>query len=219
MEAPLACASSNLRVYLGQTRSRAWLKRLESYGFGEMTVREEVPPRRIPFVFDNGAFKDWTAGRVFHEAKYTAALAKLRATGLRPDFLVVPDIVAAGAESLRFSLSWVERLESLGLPLYLVVQDGMGGGDVASVLPDFDGLFVGGSLEWKVRTGASWVDFAHQHGRPCHIGRVGTEARVRWARRIGADSIDSALPLWAEANFQRFMRGFSDSQLSLPEVA
>jgi hypothetical protein len=29
--------------------------------------------------------------------------------------------------------------------------------------------------------------------------------RVRWAQRIGADSIDSALPLWSDANLDRFL--------------
>lgn len=200
-----------MKVYLGQTRSANWLRMLESYGFGECTSRGEFPPRRRPFFMDNGAFGDWLAERPFQAKKYEKDLAKLRASAERPDFLVVPDVVAGGTESLLFSLSWVERLEALGHPLYLVVQDGMEPAHVLDVLPDFHGLFVGGSLPWKLRTGEAWVRFAHRAGRPCHIGRVGTEARVRWARRIGADSIDSSLPLWAEANFRRFLRGFTDS--------
>jgi hypothetical protein len=47
---------------------------------------------------------------------------------------------------------------------------------------------------------------------PCHIGRVGTYNRTRWARRIGADSIDSALPLWSEENLQRFLAGLRDGK-------
>lgn len=157
---------------------------------------------------DNGAFGDWLAGRGFNTKAYERDLNKLIASDLRPQFLVVPDLVARGHESLRFSLEWVERLYSLA-PLYFVVQDGMGE-EVACEMKPFAGIFVGGSLPWKLRTGAQWVKLAHELGLKCHIGRVGTEKRVRWARRIGADSIDSALPLFSEGNFRRFLKGFED---------
>lgn len=199
-----------MRVYLGQTRSRAWITMLKSYGFGECVSRGEFPPRRTPWFMDNGAFGDWLAGRGFNVKAYERDLAKLIASNLRPDFLVVPDIVAGGHDSLRFSLSWVERLSSLA-PLYFVVQDGMGE-EIALDMKPFAGLFVGGSLPWKLKTGAQWVQLAHELGLRCHIGRVGTERRVRWARRIGADSIDSALPLFSEGNFRRFLRGFEDER-------
>lgn len=199
-----------MKVYLGQTRSAGWTHRLASCGFGEMTQPEELPARRRPYVFDNGAFKAWRSGKPFDAGKYSRALARIIATDDRPDFIVTPDKVAAGLESLAFSLEWVERLRVVA-PVYLVVQDGMTERDVQSVLDKFDGLFVGGSLAWKYQTGAAWVEFAHCFAMPCHVGRVGTEKQVRWALRIGADSIDSCTPLWAEANFQRFIRGFCDT--------
>lgn len=199
-----------MMAYVGQTRAKALIAELASHGFGEMTVREEVPPRRTPWVFDNGAFKDWTAGVAFQTARYEAALDKLATCLERPDFIVVPDIVAAGMDSLRFSESWARRLSWLGLPMYLVLQDGMTEADVRAAQDPYTGLFVGGSLEWKLRTAPRWVEFAHIHGRRCHIGRMGTRERVRAARRWGADSIDSALPLWARANLERFIQGFTD---------
>lgn len=201
-----------MMAYVGQTRSRALVAELASYGFGEMTVRDEVPPRRTPWAFDNGAFKDWTARRPFDAVRYERALDKFVADpALRPEFVVVPDIVAAGLESLRFSQSWAERLSWLGLPLYLVVQDGMQESDVRCVLDSYAGIFVGGSLPWKLRTGRQWTEFAHLHARKCHIGRMGTTARVRAARRWGADSIDSSLPLWSRQNLARFLAGFRDA--------
>lgn len=63
-----------MNVYIGQTRAAGWIRLLESYGFGEMCVREEVPPRRQPWAFDNGAFKDFSAGKPFNLKKYEAAL-------------------------------------------------------------------------------------------------------------------------------------------------
>jgi hypothetical protein len=49
---------------------------------------------------------------------------------------------------------------------------------------------------------------------------VGTPDRVRWARRIGADSIDSALPLWSSDNLARFLRALEpEPQRELFQVA
>lgn len=200
-----------MMAYVGQARGSRLIATLQALGLGECTTREEVPPRRTPWFFDNGAFKDFTAGVAFQTARYERALDRLSSTpGLRPDFVVVPDIVAGGLESLRFSASWAERLSWLGLPLYLVVQDGMTERDVAGALDSYAGVFVGGSLDWKLRTARQWADFAHLHGRQCHVGRMGTRERVRAARRWGVDSIDSSLPLWSADNLARFVAGFSD---------
>lgn len=201
-----------MKVYIGQTRSRKLIARLNSWGFGEMTVREEFPPKRTPFAFDNGAYKDWTAGRAFAGGVFGEKVEQIRDSGIRPDFLVVPDIVAGGSSSLAFSEKWVPSLIGVA-PLYLAVQDGMVEGEAAKAceLP-YAGIFVGGTLRWKIHTGARWVRFAHERQMPCHIGRVGTYNRTRWARRIGADSIDSALPLWSEENLQRFLAGLRDGK-------
>lgn len=67
------------------------------------------------------------------------------------------------------------------------------------------GLFVGGTLAWKMATGGAWVDEAHGRGLRCHVGRVGIPRRVRWARAIGADSIDSSAPLWSKAKLRAWI--------------
>jgi NADPH:quinone reductase-like Zn-dependent oxidoreductase len=79
-------------------------------------------------------------------------------------------------------------------------------------------LFVGGSLPWKLATGERWVRFAHAHGRRCHIGRVGTPRRVAWARRIGADSIDSCLPLWSRENLDAFVAAVRGEQAATAQL-
>jgi len=115
-----------------------------------------------------------------------------------PDFIVTPDKVAKGLESLAFSVEWAVKLRVAypDLRQYLAVQDGMTAKDVEPYLSLFNGLFVGGSLSWKYETAEEWVSFAHAHGLPCHIGRVGTWDKIVWAMRIGADSIDSSS--WAQ---------------------
>ncbi len=191
------------RVYVGQTRSSELIGRLSELGFGECTNRGEVPPRRVPWFLDNGAFSDWRAKRAFDKGAFNATLARAGAFETLPDFVVLPDIVAGGKRSLRHSLGWLGRVG--GFPPYLALQDGMSERDVRPHVDELAGLFVGGTLEWKIATGARWVRFAHEAGLPCHIGRCGVASRVQWARRIHADSLDSTLPLWSKNNLSKFV--------------
>lgn len=197
-------------VYVGQTRSRKLIAELASHGIGEMLVRgDPLPPRRTPFVLDNGAYTDWTAGRDFQGTKFLRYVEKLEETKTTPAWVVLPDIVAGGLASLSFSLGWMDRL--IGWPCYLAVQDGMGRTQVEQTIRDspLSGIFVGGTLKWKIATGKMWCEVAHREGIKCHVGRVGTYRRVRWAKRIGADSIDSCLPLWSSGHLAKFLHGIN----------
>ena len=148
-------AAGHLIAYVGQTRSRALIRELEAAGIGECTARGELLPRRRPWFYDNGAFRDWKAGKPFNEDAFQRDCDRILCDRLEPDFLVVPDLVGGGVESLALSVMWVPRLEGVA-PLYLAVQDGMDWGSVEPVLEKFDGVFVGGSLRWKMRTAAYW---------------------------------------------------------------
>lgn len=200
------------RIYVGQTRSGVLIKRLVDLGFGEMTARGELPPRRTPWAYDNGAFSDWRAGIRFDERRFEMDLRQIERAEVRPDFLVVPDLVTRGRESLDFSLAWLERLPERCCPYYLAVQDGMEPAEVLDATNDFDGLFVGGSLTWKLRTGEVWAAIARHRNKPSHAGRVGTFSRLRWAIRCGFTSVDSCLPLWSEENLLRFVAGLAEDR-------
>lgn len=193
-----------MRVYTGQTRSRRAIALCDRFGLGECVNRGELPPRRPTsgWVLDCGAFTDWRAGRAFDVVRWERDLRfvayRIEAGKLpAPDFVVVPDIVGGGAASLARSLELVDWVPP-ELPVrYLVVQEGMTPAQVAEVLSHFGGLFVGGaSMAWKLGTAPDWIALAHAHGRRCHIGRIGTLARLELARRLGADSVDSCQPLW-----------------------
>jgi hypothetical protein len=206
-------------AYVGQSRSSGVIAKLTAHGVGEMWTagQDYWPPRRSPFAIDCGTFRHWRAGTEWDSTPFLTALEACKAQGLRPDFVVAPDRITKGLESLVFSLSWLPVLE--GFPVVLAVQDGMSVRQVGRVLHRFAGIFVGGSLPWKIKTSREWVKLAHRHGKPCHIGRVGIPKRVRWAERIGADSVDSCQPLWSKENLTRWLAAFHPSdQLSL-EVA
>lgn len=218
-----------MRIYVGQTRSAELVRRLWLLGIGECAQPYELPPRRRPWFFDNGAYgqfaaamkaaygKGWRklngANPLMYPAIPTGINAASFARGLdaiyrcidRPEFIVLPDIVAGGLASMEESRRWVHRCRGLA-PLYLAIQDGMEPADVDDKLAGAcAGYFIGGTLKWKIRHGEKWTRAAHERGLRCHIGRMGTPKRIRWGMRINADSIDSALPLWAETNLQRFL--------------
>lgn len=193
-----------MRVYVGQTRSRRAIALCNELGLGECCNRGELPPRRTAagWFLDCGAFVDWSAGRPFNFVRWERDLRWVAyriefGQIVRPDFVVVPDVVGDGAASLARSLEsldWIPR----ELPTrYLVVQEGMSAGQVAAVLDRFGGIFVGGAeMSWKLRTAPQWIELARAHALPCHLGRIGTVARAELARAMGADSIDSCQPLW-----------------------
>ena len=107
------------------------------------------------------------------------------------DFVVVPDIVAGGMESLYYSLSFVDTIKR---PRYLAVQDKMYSQGVRRYLSKFDGIFVGGTIPWKMQTMKMWVDIAHLHGIKCHVGRIGNLQGYLICNALGVDSVDGTYP-------------------------
>ena len=170
---------------------------LRSIGGGRLLNPDcwKNPKPGLPYGIDNGAFPAWTNGKPFPWRKFLVLLAKVP-RGDPPFMAVCPDKVAAGMASLRFSRRWRTRLDALGygwMPWYLAVQDGMSLAAVRRELETgrWSGVFVGGTMRWKLRTGASWVSLAHEKGLPAHIGRTPQVRHLVWAASIGADSCDS----------------------------
>jgi hypothetical protein len=194
-----------IKAYVGQTRSPSLIAELESHGIGECLVTGELPPRRArSFIHDSGAYRSWRSGRPFNVGRWDRDMRWMSYRRIVPDFVIVPDIVAGGLESLAWSAFWRPSIPA-EFPAYLAVQDGMTAADVEPHLGMYQGLFVGGTLAWKLETGASWVRCAHANGLQCHIGRVGTPERVRWACQAQADSIDSSLPIRHREHLDAFL--------------
>jgi len=211
---------TGLRAYVGQTRSASLVATLAAAGIGECVTRGQLPPRRTPWFYDNGAFEDFMAKRPFNYLQWSRDMRAIRlwqdAEGIpahrpnggrslvAPDFVVVPDVVAGGEASLAFSREHLAEAQACGAPCYLAVQDGMA--ITPATVRGFDGIFVGGSLAWKLETGAAWCALGRELGLPVHVGRVGVVDRVKWAAAIGATSIDSSLPLWSAAKLEAFLQ-------------
>lgn len=64
----------------------------------------------------------------------------------------------------------------------------------------FDGIFVGGTPEWKWKRYDLWIEYAWMCGLPCHIGQVGTFRKIKACSKAGADSIDTSTITQANNN-------------------
>lgn len=211
-----ASTVNGMRGYVGQTRGGKMMARCIAEGLGEMTQPEEFPPRRYPWVLDNGAFKLWRNGKPFNSERFERVARAAAEHPVKPDFVVAPDVVADAAKSLPLSVAWAPVLRSMGHRVALVVQDGMTAEDVRKVAGLFDVLFVGGSLEWKLETVGSWASLAREVGLSSHVGRMGGRGRVQLAKKMDVDSVDSCVPLFSDANMGTFLRALSDAvQLDL----
>lgn len=111
-------------------------------------------------------------------------------------FVTVPDIVGDARATARQFEKWAPALERRGLPVALVLQDGLESPAMRPWLEAtwhrLDAVFVGGSTEFKLGPAAAELALeARDRGLWVHWGRVNTERRIRIiASTSAADSFD-----------------------------
>lgn len=184
-------------------------------------ARRPVPG--LSWFLDNGAFQAWRRKYPFPEYGFINALREIP-IGHKPDFIVTPDIVAGGKKSLDFSISWMDKiateLNGNYISQYIAVQDGMTENDVFDLLPKMNyhvgGLFIGGTMDWKIETAEVWIKFAYKRNWKVHIGRIPTLYLIGWAIDVGADSVDSGS--WfglTSKNPEKFIEIISNHNLAM----
>lgn len=104
-------------------------------------------------------------------------------------FVACPDVVGdARATAEKFS-EWWHSISSRGLPVALVLQDGVE--ELGVPWDKIAALFIGGTDEFKL--GPVAADLARegkQRGKWVHMGRVNSMMRIRYAAGLGCDSFD-----------------------------
>ena len=143
-----------------------------------------IPP--LAWAIDNGAWGCYQRGMPFDAAAFGLVLERW---GHGADWIVAPDIVAGGLESLALSLSWLPRLARLATTL-IAVQDGMRPEDLRPHIGGRVGIFVGGSTAWKWRTLPGWAALARSRGAHLHVGRVNSAKAIRACASLGVNSCD-----------------------------
>jgi len=186
-----------VNAYASRTGTRRNLDALESAGWrllataGTLDRYKHPSPTwadhaPAPYALDNGAWSAFTNGKPFDVPSFEKALSLL---GGGADWIVCPDIVAGGLESLAFSLSWLARVRVHG-PALIAVQNGMKPEDLQPHIGAGVGLAVGGSTEWKLASLPIWGDLARRAGCYLHVLRVNSARRIRYCQECGAHSFD-----------------------------
>lgn len=180
--------------FASRTGTRRNLDALRAHGWGLLVSRAGVWRtegfERI--CGDNGAWADFQAGRSFDEDAYERFLDWLAAQPVTADWLVLPDIVAGGMESLALSMRYINRCRSVAPLVLIAVQNGMEIADLAPLVGPSVGIFLGGSTEWKLERMIEWGEFCARRGIHYHVARVNTIKRMALAIAAGADSIDGS---------------------------
>jgi hypothetical protein len=183
-----------MKIYLGFTGNKQvaeWMRKYDcGWGFNPTNYTKNF---REQFFLDNGCFTAYKNTTDWDEVAFYDYLRMF--TPYKPDFTVIPDKVACGMESFEFSLKHLNRIPK---PRYFAVQDGMYSNCVHKYLLEngntFDGIFVGGTVPWKLSTAKMWCDTAHHHGLKCHVGRIGTFQGYALCNSFGVDSVDGTNP-------------------------
>jgi len=174
-------------AYASRTGTRRNLAALRGAGWRLLvSARGVLRHEGFPYALDNGAWTAFQKGEPFDVPAFERAVAW---GGSGADWLILPDIVGGGLESLRVSMEWAPRLQSV-CPLLLAVQDGMAIDDVASIVGPDLGVAVGGSTGWKESTLPAWGQLASLRGAYLHVLRVNTCRRIDLCRDAGAHSFD-----------------------------
>jgi len=177
--------------YASRTGTRRNLAALRKAGW-RLVVSRTGSWRTEGFAYgiDNGAWSDFRSGRDFDDARFEALVDRL---GREADWVVAPDIVEGGLDSLRLSLVWLAPLLVRTRLVLIPVQDGMEPDDLVKiVMPGRIGIFLGGSTKWKLDRMVEWGKWCAEQGVYYHVGRVNTARRFRLAHIAGADSVDGS---------------------------
>lgn len=141
---------------------------------------------------DNGAWTCYQTGRPWDANVYDRWLERVEKAAYRFDFLVLPDIVAGGLDSLALSVRYLNRCLGVAPLVLIAVQDGMEPADLAPFVGPNVGIFLGGSTAWKLARMADWGQFCRIRDIHYHVGRVNTCKRMFAAIAAGADSVDGS---------------------------
>lgn len=211
-------AAGYMKCYASNTGTRRNLAQFRRYGWRVLlTPQNPKWPEGLHCGIDNGAWPAFINKLPFDGNKFIRLADQ---HGPAADWVVIPDKVAAGLESLEFSESWMPKLHGLKL-LLLAVQDGMEPDDVSAFFRRYPrqgfGIFLGGSTEWKLRTMYGWGMVAHALGVYYHVARVNSAKRIKLAQEAGADSIDGTSGTLYSVTVPRLDNAARQGHLLTPE--
>jgi hypothetical protein len=146
-------------------------------------------------------------------------LAKLASLERKPSWVACPDSVANAEETERLFGRWHGCLEEIGLPIALVLQDGMEKFKWRAFLngstwDKIAAVFVGGSTQFKLSDFALSLTLeAKKNNKLVHFGRVNSFRRILFITRAcrdgrgWCDTIDGGSAVkWGDTNLPKLIR-------------
>jgi len=192
-----------MRLYMGDASTPALAecrKRAPEHSYGRVWTPEQ---HRFgtPYIVDNGAYQAAMRGDEWGVDEWLTLLDKVEKQPFPPDFVVLPDEYNDAEATLEKHRKHIGAVLSRGLRPAAVIQPGM---DVSVQIRLADQIgagvaFVGGENRWKRAVGDDIVAAADGHDMAVHIGNPGVPGGLKWAQRIGADSLDTASIVGSEA--------------------
>lgn len=156
---------------------------------------------------DNDCFKG------LNGPAYLRFLAKIAEHPHKPQWVTCPDVVADAEGTERLFMVWHRVMLDLGIPIALVLQDGLEKRKWRALLPSIwdkiAAVFVGGTTGFKMSdTAAAICRDAKDRGKRVHVGRVNTRRRIDYFAHLGCvDSIDgSSFSKFGEVNIPKGVR-------------
>ena len=201
-----------MRVLIGECTGRLAIQ-AESLGWGRVWVargRNIYVYEGEPWLFDNGAFRDWAEGVPFDSDLFRRIIDKVLAVPHPPYLAVIPDAPGNATKTLEMYEEWRPQLPDL--QWCIAVQDGMEPADIEGYSGEIAGVFLGGTNKYKASAG-EWCDWAHEKGLYFHYGRCGTLHKLAHAIEVGADSIDSAFPMWTTARWNLWVESVTNGPI------
>lgn len=179
-----------MRIYHGSSYQGALDRCKEAaptHSHGFCWTPYKMTPLDEPYILDNGAYHAYVNNVPWTGDGFVRRLGELPEMPRAPDFVVLPDVVAAPGATIERSRKWAQIIEH---PTAMAVQDGHAPEEIIDVADELGavGLFVGGTARWKRANAETFVEAAHDHGLRCHVARPND---LNWAKEIGADSADT----------------------------
>lgn len=175
-------------------------QRAPSHTFG----RVWTPNHRkfgTPYIVDNGVYQAAMNGEEWRPEEWHRLLDEVAEHPWPPDFVVLPDGYNDASETLRRHREHVDAVLERGFRPAAVIQPGMDEETQVRLAAELGAgvVFVGGDNTWKRAHGEQIVAAAHERDMAVHIGNPGLPGGLRWAQRIGADSVDTASVVASQA--------------------
>jgi len=143
-----------------------------------------VPRQCYPYALDNWAFSAFKRGVPWSAEAYLTFCDRYADFDQPPMWAVMPDVVADREGTLYNWQQWSRFMRRrYGWKQAFAVQDGMTERDVPGTA---DVIFVGGTMEWKLRTLPSWCRI---FGR-VHAARINRVDLLWRCDELGCESVD-----------------------------